>query len=129
MNIEHIAVWTEDIERLTGYYVKYFDAHAGSRYHNPAKGYESCFLSFSGGARIEVMRTTTLSPVVLPPGAQRMGMTHLAISVGSEQAVDALTRRIQSDGFQVVDGPRHTGDGYYESIVLDPDGNRIEIAV
>jgi lactoylglutathione lyase len=127
MNIEHIAVWTEDIDRLAGFYAKYFAAQAGSRYHNPSTGFESCFLSFSSGARLEVMRTTSQSPVVLPPGAQRMGITHFAIAVGSEERVDVLTSRIQSDGFKVLDGPRRTGDGCYESVVLDPDGNRIEI--
>ena len=129
MNIEHIALWTEDIDRLAAFYVNYFDAEAGSRYHNPSKGFESCFLTFSGGARLEVMRTTGPSPVSLPPGVQRMGLTHLAIAVGSEQRVDALTRRLESDGFPVLSGPRRTGDGYYESTILDPDGNRIEITV
>jgi len=127
MRIEHVALWTEDIDRLTAFYVKYFNAYAGSRYRNSSKGFESTFLNFSNGARLEVMRTTSQSPVSLPPGAQRMGLTHLAIAVGSEQAVDQLTHRIQSDGFEVLDGPRRTGDGYYESVVLDPDGNRIEI--
>ena len=127
MKIEHIALWTGDIDRLTSFYVKYFAAQAGSRYRNPSTGFESCFLRFSSGARLEVMRTTSQSPVVLPPGVQRMGITHLAIAVGSEERVNRLTRRIQSDGFKVLDGPRRTGDGYYESVVLDPDGNRIEI--
>jgi lactoylglutathione lyase len=127
MKIEHVALWTEDIDRLTAFYVTYFSANAGSRYRNPSKGFESCFLSLSSGARLEVMRTTGQTPISLPPGAQRVGLTHLAIAVGSEQAVDELTHQIQSDGFEVLDGPRRTGDGYYESVVLDPDGNRIEI--
>jgi lactoylglutathione lyase len=63
----------------------------------------------------------------LPPGAQRLGLTHLAITVGSERTVDELTMRLRSDGIAIVDGPRRTGDGYYESVVIDPDGNRIEI--
>lgn len=91
------------------------------------KGFESCFLSFGDGARIEVMRTTTLSPVEVESGAQRMGFTHIAISLGSEKLVDKLTRRLKDDGFPILDGPRRTGDGYYESVALDPDGNRIEI--
>lgn len=128
MHIEHVALWTDDIDRCTGFYVTYFGAVAGPRYVNAAKGFESCFLRFEGGARLEVMKTTTQSPVALPPGAQRMGLTHLAIAVGSERAVDALTARLQADGHPVLDGPRRTGDGYYESVVLDPDGNRIEIA-
>jgi lactoylglutathione lyase len=127
MRIDHVALWTDDLERCKQFYVTYFGATAGSNYVNATKGFESCFLSFTDGARIEAMRTTTLDPLVIEPGTQRMGLTHLAISLGSEPLVDELTRRLQSDGFQVLDGPRKTGDGYYESVVLDPDGNRIEV--
>ena len=129
MRIEHLALWTDDLARVRNFYVTYFDAVAGSGYRNAAKGFESVFLSFSDGARLEFMKTTSLSPVVIAAGAQRMGLTHFAMSVGSEERVDALTRRLQEDGYPVLDGPRRTGDGYYESVVLDPDGNRIEITV
>ena len=125
--IEHVALWTEDIERLVAFYSAYFAATAGAEYVNAAKGFESRFLSFEGGARIELMKTTTLSPAKHAPGAQRMGLTHLAVTLGSEQLVDTLTSRLRRDGYDVVDGPRRTGDGYYESVVLDPDGNRLEI--
>ena len=94
---------------------------------NAAKGFESCFLELADGARIELMKTTTLDPVAIAAGAQRMGLTHFAVSLGSAQLVDALTTRLRDDGHQVLDGPRRTGDGYYESVVLDPDGNRVEI--
>jgi lactoylglutathione lyase len=127
VRIEHIALWTPDLERCKRFYVEYFGAVAGTPYRNPAKGFESVFLSFENGARIEIMTTSTLAPVTLEPGAQRMGLTHLAISTGSEAQVDALTRRLRGDGYSVLDGPRRTGDGYYESVILDPDGNRIEI--
>jgi lactoylglutathione lyase len=132
--IEHLAFWTEDLERLADFYGKYFGAIAGDKYVNPTKGFESRFLNFEGGAReggarIEVMKTSTLSPVKHERGAQRMGLAHLAVSVGSAQSVDRLTNRLKQDGFEIVDGPRHTGDGYYESVVLDPDGNRVEITV
>jgi lactoylglutathione lyase len=127
VRIDHIALWTTNLDRCTRFYVHYFGAIAGSRYVNRTKGFESCFLSFGDGARIEVMTTTTLSPVVLDPGAQRMGLTHVAISVGSERLVDDLSRRLKDDGFPILDGPRRTGDGYYESVALDPDGNRVEI--
>ena len=128
MRIDHVALWTTDIERCKAFYTNYFDAAAGARYVNAAKGFESCFLSFADGARIEAMTTSTLAPLVIEPGAQRMGLTHLAISVGSEEKVNELTHRLRADGFPIQDGPRRTGDGYYESVVLDPDGNRIEIA-
>ena len=127
MRIEHVAFWTEDVDRLAEFYATYFGAMAGPKYVNLAKRYESRFLSFEGGARIEVMRSSVLDPVKHERGAQRMGLAHLAIEVGSKQRVDDLTSRLIEDGFEVVDGPRHTGDGYYESVVLDPDGNRIEV--
>jgi lactoylglutathione lyase len=127
MRIEHVAIWTTDLARCKHFYVSYFGATAGPAYVNPVKGFESCFLSFSDGARLEAMTTTSLPLVELPPGAQRLGLTHLAISVGSERLVDELTQRLRNDGIAVVDGPRRTGDGYYESVVIDPDGNRIEI--
>jgi len=127
MRIEHIALWTGDIDRCIHFYGTYFGAVAGVRYVNPSKGFESCFLNFADGARLEIMTTTTLALVEAPAGAQHMGLTHVAISVGSEQNVDALSQRLQEDGYPLLDGPRRTGDGYYESVVLDPDGNRIEI--
>ncbi len=127
IRIEHVALWTDDLERLANFYHTYFDASVGDKYANLAKGFESRFLGFSTGARIEIMRTTTLSLQVSAPGAQRMGLTHLAVSVGSAQRVDELTQRLKLDGYEVLDGPRRTGDGYYESVILDPDGNRIEV--
>jgi lactoylglutathione lyase len=127
MRIEHIAIWTTDLARCKRFYTSYFGATAGQAYMNPSKGFESCFISFADGARLEAMTTTSLSLVELAPGAQRLGLTHLAISVGSERLVDELTQRLRNDGIAVIDGPRRTGDGYYESVIIDPDGNRIEI--
>lgn len=127
MHIEHVALWTIDLERCKHFYVTYFNATPGTQYRNADKGFDSVFLTFDGGARIELMKTTMLSPVAIEPGAQRMGLTHFAMSVGSEQRVDSLTQRLRNDGFQILDGPRRTGDGYYESVVLDPEGNRVEI--
>ena len=127
MRIDHVAIWTGDLGRCKHFYTSYFGATAGPHYVNATKGFESCFLSFDGGARLEAMTTTTLKLAELPAGAQRFGLTHLAIAVGSERHVDELTKRLRSDGITIVDGPRRTGDGYYESVVIDPDGNRIEI--
>lgn len=127
--IEHVALWTDDLERTAGFYATYFGATVGPRYENTAKGFASCFLVFEGGARLELMTTKALRPVRHEPGAERMGLTHLAVGVGSAERVDALTARLAADGFPVLDGPRRTGDGYYESVVLDPDGNRVEITI
>lgn len=127
MHIDHIAIWTHDISRFVNYYVQYFGATAGSGYQNPSKGFESVFLSFESGARIEVMRSAKLDLLESEAGQQRIGYTHLAISLGSEAKVDELTQQLSAAGFEILDGPRRTGDGYYESVTLDPDGNRIEI--
>jgi lactoylglutathione lyase len=128
MRIEHIAVWTTDIARLSAFYERYFSATVGRTYVNEKKQFESTFLSFDDGARIELMRTQRLTPVELEAGVERMGLTHLALCVGSTSAVDRLCARLREDGVPVLDGPRWTGDGYYECVVLDPDGNRLELA-
>jgi lactoylglutathione lyase len=127
LRIEHVAFWTEDIDGLAQFYGKYFGATVGPRYVNSVKGFESRFLSFESGARIEVMKSSSLKPVKCERGAHRMGLAHLALSVGSPRDVEELTSRLKSDGFEIVDGPRRTGDGYFESVILDPDGNRIEV--
>ena len=129
MRIDHLAVWTTDLDRCTAFYAKYFGAVVGELYCNEKKGFESRFLSFSDGARLEVMTTSTLSLVSAERGAQRHGLAHFAIALGSESAVDAMTIRMRGDGFPILDGPRRTGDGYYESVTLDPDGNRLELTV
>jgi lactoylglutathione lyase len=129
VHIEHIALWTLDIERLAAFYAKYLGASVGTPYSNAAKGYQSRFLTFASGARLELMQTSTLRPVGHEPGAQRMGLTHLAFSLGAQSRVDELTGTLRAAGFTVMDGPRRTGDGYYESVVLDPDGNRVELSV
>ena len=129
MRIEHIAVWTHDLERLKAFYETHFQATAGAKYVNPAHQFESYFLSFDSGARLEIMHRPEIPASRNDPQAQFTGYIHLALSVGSNQQVDALTMRLKNDGYRVLDGPRTTGDGYYESVVLDPDGNRIEITV
>jgi lactoylglutathione lyase len=129
MRIDHVALWTPDLQRCKRFYVTYFGATAALDFADPRYGFESCFLSLGDGARIEVMQTTELEPVVIGPGAQRMGLTHLSFCVGSELMVDLLTRKLEEDGFPILDAPQRTADGYYESVVLDPDGNRIEITV
>ena len=129
MRIEHIAIWTHRLEDLKAFYETYFGATAGEKYVNPRKGFESYFLTFEGGARLELMRMPTIPTSLNIVEMQFTGLINFAISVGSEPAVDQLTARLRADGYRVLDGPRRTGDGYYESVVLDPDGNRVEITV
>ena len=130
-HIEHVAIWTADLERLRAFYELHFGARAGARYSNPAKQFQSYFLSFDSGARLELMARPSVAgaPSLATPSATPSGYAHLAISVGSRARVDELTARLRGAGVPVLDGPRQTGDGYYESLVLDPDGNRVEIAV
>lgn len=127
--IEHAALWTPDLERARRFYERYFDAEAGSRYENEQKQFTSYFLRFASGARLELMHPPTIAQALVADDAEPQGYAHLAFSVGSEQAVDALTERLRRDGYVVASEPRWTGDGYYESVVLDPDGNPVEITV
>lgn len=127
IRIEHVALWTRDLDRLSAFYRSYFGATAGPRYCSARRPFESVFLSFPDGARLELMRLPELAEP--DRASETVGLAHLAISTGSRQAVDALTMRMGTDGYTVLDGPRTTGDGYYEAVVLDPDGNRLEITV
>ncbi|NTU81341.1 MAG: glyoxalase [Chloroflexales bacterium] len=129
MQIEHIAIWTHDLERLRAFYETYFGASAGAKYHNPDHQFESYFLSFASGARLELMQMAGVPASRDDKRAQFTGYIHLALATGSTEAVDVLTERLRAGGYPVLDGPRWTGDGYYESVVQDPDGNRIEITV
>ena len=129
MQIEHVAIWTSDLERLRAFYETYFQATAGPKYTNPARGFESYFLAFPSGPRLELMRLATLSQAPGGQGVPQVGYAHLAFSTGSREAVDALTARLVADGHRRLDGPRTTGDGYYESQVADPDGNLLEITI
>lgn len=129
MRIEHVALWSHDIERLKLYYERYFGATASLRYENPGKRFQSYFLSFDSGARLELMQHPDLAPRPSDPGTRPSGYVHLAVSVGSEARVKEFTEQLRRAGYPVLDGPRRTGDGYFESVVLDPDGNRIELTV
>ena len=127
MRIEHAAIWTADLEGLRQFYMRYFDAVSGQRYENNTKGFSSYFLAFDSGCRLEVMKMEAVSERPGERELQYLGFAHLAFSVGSEDEVVELTERLRADGFNVVSEPRRTGDGYFESCVLDPDGNRVEI--
>ena len=129
MKIEHIAIWVKDLTRLKTFYEKYFGARSDSGYANESKQFLSHFLTFESGARLELMQRPDILDLEKSPGQEYSGYAHLALSVGSEEKVDMLTQKMADDGYKILDGPRRTGDGYYESVALDPDGNRIEITV
>ncbi|MVM41503.1 glyoxalase [Spirosoma sp. HMF3257] len=130
MHIEHLAIWVRDLEQMRNFYETYFGATANDKYTNSRKGFSSYFLSFpDNGPRLELMQMPGISEQSGDPLTQFMGLTHIAFSVGSETAVDGLTEQFRADGYTIVGEPRRTGDGYYESVVLDPEGNRIEITV
>lgn len=126
MKIEHIALWVNDIEQMKSFYSLYFQTVPSAKYHNPQKKFTSYFLSFKNGARLEIMNRPGLE---ISANLQIYGWAHLAISVGSKEEVDILTEKLREDGYTITGNPRTTGDGYYESTVLDPEGNLIEITV
>ena len=129
MHIAHLSIWVQDLENLKIFYERYFGAQTATKYLNEQKQFQSYFLTFASGARLELMHRPDILSVQKQPGHECLGYAHLAMSVGSETAVDTLTMRLVNDGYQRLDGPRRTGDGYYESVILDPEGNRIEITV
>jgi lactoylglutathione lyase len=129
LKIDHVAIWTNHLEQMKEFYVRYFQASAGSKYVNTTTQFESYFLSFSVKTRIELMSRPGITETIHLIDKQMIGYAHISFACGSEKSVDLLTKRLISDGYRVVDGPRRTGDGYYESVVLDPDGNRVEITI
>ena len=126
MKIEHIAIWVRDLEKTKDFYTTYFNMKSGDKYMNKTKQFSSYFLTFEGGARIEIMHHPDISEHTGKAGAT-FGLTHFAISVGSREQVDKLTESIRIGGFEIIGEPRITGDGYYESVVFDPEENIVEI--
>ena len=125
MKIEHIAMYVKDIEAAREFFVKYLGGTSNDGYHNNTTDFQSYFISFDDGARLERMTRPELADLEKP--LNRTGYIHVAFSVGSKEAVDTLTNRLKEDGFEVVSGPRTTGDGYYESCIAIIEGNQIEI--
>lgn len=129
MRIEHLAIWVKDIEAMKTFYCKYFRATANDQYINSKKQFRSYFLSFDGGPRLELMQMPSVPDSKDDVYDQFTGLIHFAVSLGNKENVDAMTEQFRNDGFEVLDGPRTTGDGYYESVILDPEKNRIELTV
>ena len=127
MKIEHVAIWAKDLEKLKDFYIKYFNAESTNKYLNLKKNFESYFLRFDSGARIEIMHKPEIPESNNDIYKQSIGIIHIAFSLGSKENVDQLTDLLKNDNIEILDGPRYTGDGYYETAFLDPEGNRLEI--
>jgi lactoylglutathione lyase len=124
MHIDHIAIWTRDIDSVKDFYVRYFNCTVGERYVNPVKKFSSFFLSFQNGARIELMRKDDIDGERI---GEKLGLAHVALEAGSREEVDRITEQLEREGIRIKGRPRITGDGYYESVILDPEGNIVEI--
>lgn len=124
IRLEHTACYVRDLEAMKDFYVSYLGATANEGYHNPTTGLRTYFLSFGGQARVEIMQRPGHD---VEPHSQRTGWIHSAFVVGGPEYVDNLAARLQADGFTIANGPRTTGDGYYEAVVIDPEGNDIEL--
>ncbi|EUJ53487.1 VOC family protein [Listeria fleischmannii] len=126
MRIEHIAIWVKDLEKMRQFYEDYFDASASEKYINEKKGFASYFLTMNSECRIELMTRTDIFSRIQ---GEQFGYAHIAISLGSKEKVDQFTEIFRNDHFEIIGEPRITGDGYYESVILDPEGNRIELTI
>ena len=138
MKIEHVAIWVKDIDKVCEFYRKYFGGVVQPLYHNPTKQFTSRFITFDDGARLEIMHRPDINVGTLTESnvgttkmfhVEHFGFAHVSFSVGSKEKVDCLTQQMSDDGIIIIGQPRTTGDGYYESVVLDPEGNRIEITI
>jgi len=124
MQIDHLAIWTSDLERIKNFYMMYFDCTCNDKYINEKKQFSSYFLTFSNGFRIELMKSADINEQTK---SNAIGLSHFAIKVGTKAMVDSLTKKLHNDGYTIESQPRTTGDGYYESVILDPEKNKVEL--
>lgn len=129
MNINHVALWTNHLEEMKDFYIKFFNAKPNEKYINSKKNFESYFLSFDNGTRLELMTIINKNFIENIPIDENTGYTHISFSAGSKEKVDELTEQLRNEGYKIFDGPRTTGDGYYETKTVDFDGNIIEITI
>lgn len=128
MKIDHVAIWTDELERLKNYYVRYFEGKPGLKYTNEKKDFHSYFISFKSGSRLEIMTIPGVADNLDNEKKQyQKGINHLAFGMETMQEVDQKAKQLMADGYKILSGPRRTGDGYYEFETLDPDENRIEV--
>jgi lactoylglutathione lyase len=129
MFIDHVAIWTTRLEKLKDYYVKYFNGAANVKYHNKTRNFESYFITFESGTRLELMQMPDVPQNLNDTiGKQHQGLIHISFGVETMNIVDEKLKELENDGFRILKGPRKTGDGYYEFETLDPDDNRIEVS-
>ena len=126
VSIEHVALWVRDLERMREFYVASLEGTSGALYENPRTGFRSYFISFGGGARLELIKRPAEADGV-PTASRDAGYAHVAFRLGSREAVDAAVARLEARGVAIVGRPRVTGDGYYEAVIADPEGNRVEL--
>ena len=132
MILQHIALWTRQIEEMKDFYQKYFSGTPNEKYESDKEfnaHFSSYFLEFDGGAQLEIMQMDTIADGINDGGHESIGLTHIAFNIGEPEKVDELVERLKNDGHTIAGQPRKTGDDYYEAVVLDPDGNRVEIVV
>ena len=125
MIINHIALYVNDLEKMKKFYEEFFNGKSNEMYHNKNTGLKTYFLSFENGARLEIMTRPDMTEN--QKELTKLGYIHLAFSVESKEKVDTLTDKLKNAGYKVISEPRTTGDGYYESCILDPENNQIEI--
>ncbi|MDP0505836.1 MAG: VOC family protein [Fusobacterium sp. JB019] len=124
MKIEHIAIWTKDIEKMKKFYCEFFKGESNAIYINEKKGFKSYFIKFSDGCRLELMNSININETT---SNLTFGIAHIAFVVGDKNKVNEMTEFFRSNNIEIVGEPRVTGDGYYESVILDPEGNTIEL--
>lgn len=124
VRVHHVALWVHDVERMRDFYVTCLGGHSGPLYHNPRTGLRSYFITFGEGCAVELMQGPDVGTA---PAGRTIGYAHIALSLGGRQAVDAAVDDLRRCGVKVQSGPRTTGDGYYETVILDPEGNEIEL--
>jgi lactoylglutathione lyase len=128
MRIDHVALFCKDLEQMRQFFLDYFEAVSNEQYHNPRTGLRTYILTFSNGdTQLELMQRS--DTIDADPSKPNVGFIHISFAVGSKEAVDAKTQELRNAGYHVTSGPRTTGDGYYESCILGPEGIQIEITI
>lgn len=130
--LEHVAIWTRNLEKMKEFYCSFFDGQAGEKYESASEfhaNFESYFLTFGNGSRLELMNLPTIPDGINAKGHEAMGLTHIAFCVKTKEEVDTIAQRARTLGYTIALEPHQTGDGYYELCLLDPDGNRVEVTV